>query len=126
MATSQWIKFVTEAFITFPICRRLTFDKNTQGRIINEPSVKWIWSKKYYFRISIREKLRELIWKEIEEHKFSEEATPTPNELYDTYSLFAMNPIDFDKMINISKYFRNRKRISQSYEINYNTLKLKF
>jgi hypothetical protein len=40
---AQWIKFIAETFITFSIREQPTYDKDTQGRIINELSVKWNW-----------------------------------------------------------------------------------
>jgi hypothetical protein len=62
--------------------------KNTQGRILYELINKWIWYKKHYFKIFRGEKLKDLCWREIEDHKYEEEATPTSNELCDIQSVF--------------------------------------
>jgi hypothetical protein len=80
---------------------------------------------KIYFRISRGEKLRELAWKEIEDHKYSEEETPASNELHDINSVFTINHEKFVQMINISIYIQNKKRTPYPYHINYNSSKLK-
>jgi hypothetical protein len=71
--------------------------------------VKWIWFRKYYFRICRTEKLREIKRKEVEDHKYEEEATPTYNELHDIHSLFSMNPTEFVKMNNVCNHIKNNK-----------------
>jgi hypothetical protein len=73
---AQWINFVVLSSITLTICSQLTYNTNTQERIINELSTKWIWYKKDYCRISRGEKLMHISGKEIEKHKYNEEATP--------------------------------------------------
>jgi hypothetical protein len=66
--------------------------------------------QKHYFRICRGEKLKDLSWKEIEDHKYEEEAIPTMNELCDLHSVFSMNPQNFIKMINIRIYIKNNSR----------------
>jgi ribulose bisphosphate carboxylase small subunit len=99
---------------------QLTFVKNTQGRILYELTNKWIGYKKHYFRICRVEKLRDLSWKEIENHKYEEEATPPSNELCDLHAIFSMNPQSFVRMINISNYKKIHFRKPQAYHNNFN------
>jgi hypothetical protein len=108
---------------TFTISPQLTYESDTQGRIINELSTKWIWYKKHYFRICRGEKLIEISWSEIEKYKYNEEATPPRNEICDSEAIFIMNNQDFDKMINVTNYERRFKRKPQTYKYNYNSSK---
>jgi hypothetical protein len=95
--------------------------KNTQGRILYELINKWIWYKKYHFRICRGEILKDLSWKEIENHKYEEEATPTSNELCDTHAIFSMNAQNFINMINIHNYKKTNFRKPQPYILNFNS-----
>jgi predicted phosphatase len=104
---------------------QLTFDKDTQGRILNELTVKMVWYKKYYFRINRGEKLRELSWKEIEDHKYEKEATLTSNDLCDIQWIFSMNPREFIKMSNIRNYVKTNLSKPQPYAFNFNTSTLR-
>jgi hypothetical protein len=75
---AKWLNFVVLTHLKFIICPPLTFEANTTGRIINDLAIQWIWYRKHYFRICRGEKLKELNWREIEEHKLLEEESPPP------------------------------------------------
>jgi hypothetical protein len=111
--------------LKFTICSQLTFEANTTGRIINDLAIQWIWYKKHYFRICRGEKLKNLNWREIEEHKLLEEETPPTNNLCNKHSLFTMNNIKFSKMINLMRYHKSIFRKPNRYNINFNSSQLK-
>jgi hypothetical protein len=122
---AQWLNFVVLTYLEFTICPQLKFDSNTKGRIINDLAVQWIWFRKYYFRISRGEKLKEISWKEIENHKYQEEETPPSNELCNIHSVFSMKHELFEKMIHIEQYEKMNFRKPQWYVFNFSSSRLK-